>query len=575
MSSMPTPSVLDSAEQSPASSLLRHFAIALAIGFAVLWLATLADRRLLNPDEARYAEISREMLVTGNWITPRLNDLKYFEKPPLQYWATAVAYKAFGPTEFAARLWCGLTGLASILLVGWAGARWFGRNAGILAACVLASSLMHFALGHTNTLDMGVAFFLFASVVAFIRAQQAPINSQTERNFMLLAWSAAALAMLSKGVIAVALPGLTLIVYSIVQRDVQIWKRLHIVSGLLLFLGLASPWFVAVSIANPEYVKFFFLHEHFERFLTDVHERVEPWWYFLPLLFAGALPWTSFAVAAFINSWRTKKAETPGINIHRFLIVWIGVITVFFSLSHSKVAPYILPVYPAIALLCGDYLMHATPQALRRHAIGIALLWAAVCVYLLLASPSVRIVPPEQLPAVLRFAAAAFAIASFGAVAAVSVLSIGIRGSTNAQQTRLMAMVALAASAFLAFSILIKQADAASKTRSGYAMAEQLRDHQTASTPFFSIWTFDPGLAFYLQRTMTMMDYYGELVFGQKQEPEKALPDLPTFMQVWHDAPAGAVAVMPHTTFVELTEARLPMELIAKNSRLIAIKKPQ
>lgn len=554
---------------------MRYFGIALAIGFAVLWLATLADRKLLNPDEARYAEISREMLVTGNWITPRLNGLKYFEKPPLQYWATAIAFKALGPTEFAARLWCGLTGLAGVLLVGWAGARWFGRSAGILASCVLASSLMHFALGHTNTLDMGVTFFLFAAVVAFVNAQQAPMHSRAARNYMLVAWGAAALAMLSKGVIAVALPGLTLIVYSIVQRDVQIWRRLHIVPGSLLFLAIAGPWFVAVSIANPEYLNFFFLHEHLERFLTDVHERVEPWWYFLPLLFAGALPWTSFAVAAVTNAWRTKTPATPGIEIHRFLIVWIGVITAFFSFSHSKVAPYILPVYPAMALLIGDYLMRATNQTLRRHAVGIAVLWAAACVYLLIASPSIRVVSPEQLPTVLRSAVIAFALASLGAVIAGSALSVSIRGLANASQSRVAAIIALAASTFLAFSILIEQADAASKTRSGYGLAEDLRNQQTASTPFFSIWTFDPGLAFYLQRTMTMMDYYGELVFGQKQEPEKALPDLPTFMRVWHDAPAGAVAVMPHTTFIELTEARLPMELIAKDSRLIAIKKPQ
>src|SRR4249920_3850186 len=127
--------------QTPTSHSNSRWLVWLTLAFAVVWLATLGARKLLNPDEGRYAEIPREMVATGDWLTPRLNDLKYFEKPPLQYWATAVAYEALGQTEFASRLWCGLTGFAGILLVGWLGARLYGRDAGVIAAALLSGSL--------------------------------------------------------------------------------------------------------------------------------------------------------------------------------------------------------------------------------------------------------------------------------------------------------------------------------------------------------------------------------------------------------------------------------------------------
>src|SRR3954465_862145 len=148
--------------------------------FAIVWFSALGYRSLAKPDEGRYAEIAREMAVTGDWVTPRLNGIKYFEKPALQYWATAAAFRAFGEREWAARLWTGLCGFWGVLLAFFAGRRLYGAAAGLLAGAVLGSSLMYFVMGHLNTLDMGLAVFLEAALVAFLVGLRAPPASGAE-----------------------------------------------------------------------------------------------------------------------------------------------------------------------------------------------------------------------------------------------------------------------------------------------------------------------------------------------------------------------------------------------------------
>src|SRR4051812_43888145 len=147
------------------------------------------ERALANPDEGRYAEIAREMAATGDWVTPRLNGIKYFEKPALQYWATAAAFEAFGENDWTARLWSGITGFCGVLLAWFAARRLYGETAGRLAAAVLGTSVMYFAVAHLNTLDMGLTFFLEAALVAFLCAQAAAPASREERRWMLAVWA--------------------------------------------------------------------------------------------------------------------------------------------------------------------------------------------------------------------------------------------------------------------------------------------------------------------------------------------------------------------------------------------------
>ncbi len=292
----------------PESLSWRACTLLLALA-ALAWFSTLDYRKLIKPDEGRYAEIAREMAHSGDWVTPRLNGIKYFEKPPLQYWATAVAFRLFGENEWSARLWSGATGFAGVLLAAWAGTRLFGRSAGILSGVMLGSSLWWVLMGHLNTLDMGFAFFLQLALSGFLLAQTAPRASSMQRNAMLVAWGAAALAVLSKGLAGLVLPGLVLVAYCLVQRDWSSLKRLHPAGGIALFALIAAPWFIAMQRANPEFARFFFIHEHFERFLTKAHGRYQPIWYFIPILLIGMLPWLASLFLMVRHAWRLHPEQ--------------------------------------------------------------------------------------------------------------------------------------------------------------------------------------------------------------------------------------------------------------------------
>ncbi len=302
------------------------------------------------------------MVASGDWVTPHLNGLKYFEKPPLQYWATAAAFKLFGENETSARLYVGLCGLATILLIGFAGMRLMNPEAGLAAMLVLVSSPYFLALGGIVTLDMGLTLWTTATVCSLLLAENAA-EPRARRRWMLAAWAAMALAVLSKGLIGIVFPAAAIFLYCVMRRDLAILRRLEWLRGALVFLALAAPWFVLVSLANPEFARFFFIHEHFQRFLTQSHRRVEPAWYFVPVLAVGFLPWVFALPSAIAQAWRSE-AGARGPQPLRLLLAYSAFVVVFFSASGSKLPAYILPAFPPLALAIGRYLAQAPPRRL-------------------------------------------------------------------------------------------------------------------------------------------------------------------------------------------------------------------
>jgi 4-amino-4-deoxy-L-arabinose transferase-like glycosyltransferase len=322
----------------------------------LVWLATLAGRPLFNPDEARYAEIPREMLSGGDWVIPHLNGLDYIEKPPLQYWATAASYGLLGVSEFSARLYTALTALATIALIGFLAARLSGNGAGWRAAAVLSGMFMFVVLGQLMTLDMSLTFWMSASLAAFLlaqqaqRARQAPQAQSAERGWMLFAWLAAALGVLTKGLVAAAIPAAVLVIYSVCMRDYSPWRKLHLAWGLPLFLAVTVPWHWLAAQRLNDFLQFFLVREHFARYLTPIADRHEPWWFFGWVFLAGTVPWTVPALRVLVTGWRTPRGQfSPTV----FLWIWVVFICVFFSISDSKLMPYILPAMPALAVLIG------------------------------------------------------------------------------------------------------------------------------------------------------------------------------------------------------------------------------
>jgi 4-amino-4-deoxy-L-arabinose transferase-like glycosyltransferase len=344
--------------------------------FFLIWLflglVPLALRPLWEPDEGRYGEIPREILASGNWLTPKLNYVLYFEKPPLQYWLSALSMKFFGLNAFAARLPLALATLIA-MWCAWRLARRLGAQRPMWAAFMAATTLLGFCMGQVLTLDALFSAFLVLSLAGAVEAVVARCDGRAREalGWTLLAFGANALALMTKGLAAPVLLG-GILFWSMIWA----WKtprlrkavlRLAVDPlGWLLFVVIGAPWFVLVDKANPGHAKFFFIHEHFQRFTTTVHARqgshnpVLDKLYFVGVLLLGLMPWLC---ASLIGLWRGGQflrrggPETEQTPLHRWIVATMllafAVPLVFFSLSDSKLPPYILPVVvPMMALAC-------------------------------------------------------------------------------------------------------------------------------------------------------------------------------------------------------------------------------
>lgn len=537
--------------------------VLLVAAILALWFAFIDQRALIEPDEGRYAEIGREMVASGDWLTPRLNGLLYFEKPPLHYWATATAFEVFGQQNGSARLWTVLAGLAGVLLVWYAGQRLHSGAAGRYAALILASSVLYFGGAHVNTLDMSVTLFLETAVLGFVLAMRQGASAREQQVWMHVAWLAMGLAVLSKGLIGVVLPAGALICYSVLYRDFAVWKRLRPLTGLPLFLMIAAPWFVEMARAHPDFMQFFFIREHFTRFLTTEHHRYQPWWFFLPVLAVGALPWTLPTAAAFGQSLR-RRAAAGTFEPHVFLAVWSVVVLIFFSASHSKLVGYILPMFPALALLAGRYVSEAAGHTLARQFLGSALLAALATGVAYYSGKFTSIGYPADL--------VASRTPWFVAAAALWCLASVIAWFAASRQKVNAALITLTLAMLAANQMMLAGVDRMSPVKSSALLAGQITPRLTPSTRVYVVQMYPQTLPVYLGRTVTLVDYSGELEFGLAREPEKGMGTAAFFAR-WRDE-RDAVAVMSQDTYRRWREKAVPMELIAQDPARVAVRRP-
>lgn len=540
-------------------------AVGLLLVALLVWFGNLEYRQLVKTDEGRYAEIPREMVQSGDWLTPRLNGLKYFEKPPLQYWVTAAAYAVFGEHQWTSRLWAALTGLGGILLVYFTGRHWFGPEAGLNGALVLGSGLAYVLVAHINTLDMGFTFFMTLALCGFLFAQHPAATARGNAVWMHTSWAALAGAVLSKGLAGAVLPGAVLVLYTLLNRDWSLWQRLHLVSGGALFLLISAPWFIAVSLVNPEFFHFFFIHEHVERFLTTVHHRYQPLWYFAPILLLGALPWTLPMLDALARAWNRDIPHQAAFQSQRFLLVWIVFIFIFFSLSSSKLPSYIAPVLPALALLTGARLTQLGARRLFWLTLPLALL-AALGLWF---APRVAGMASDEVPLALYLAFAHWVSAAVAVWLASTLLALYLLHRARSHP----AIITLAVGSLMAWQILISGHNELAPSNSAYHIAQQIKPWLKSDAPVYIVGMYDQTLPFYIERTLTLVAYQDELAFGLTQEPAKWVPDLAAFEQVWRGAPY-ALAVINPEIYPQLVQRGLPMQLIAQDTRRIVVKTP-
>jgi 4-amino-4-deoxy-L-arabinose transferase-like glycosyltransferase len=531
--------------------------LGIIIAAAVAWFALLGARPLFNPDEGRYAEIPREMLATGDWLVPRLNSLVYIEKPPLQYWATALSYSLFGTNVWAARFYTGLCGLLTVLVTAGLARRLWGSAVAWRAGIMLATSLALLVLSQQLTLDMSLTLYTTLTLASFCIAQNAAGNETRRRHWMWLAWVSAAGAFLTKGLVALVLPALTLLAYSLLYRHWKPWRRLSIVTGLALFMLIAVPWCILMQHHLPQFFDFFFIREHFQRFLTRIEDRYEPPWFFIPVLAAGSLPWLLPAARALASGWRLSITPAE-FDARAFLWVWCIVVFVFFSMSDSKLIPYILPLFPALALIMASADAEHLRRDLKSTTTGLMVTGALLVV--------AAAVLPQFLHDPVR--------APFFVQLRLPILLMGLIGIGGGCIARRKAepTAAIGMTAYLCIFVLLWGAAAVAPLYSGAPLAAQLSPAIMAGKPIYSVRTYDQSLSFYLGRSMTLVESRGELDFGLTLEPQKGLASLEAFATRWLAGP-DALAVLEPETYSLLQQRGLPMVVRARVPKLLIVSR--
>jgi 4-amino-4-deoxy-L-arabinose transferase-like glycosyltransferase len=533
--------------------------------YALIWFGALDYRHLIPSDEGRYAEIAREMLVSGDWVSPRYHDYKYFFKPPLQLWATVIAFDWFGIGEWQARLWGALTGFLTIFFVGYTSTKLDNPRAGWIAAIALAASPMWIISGHVNSLDMALSAFLASALCALLLAQHSKTTAST-RGWMLLCWTFMALATLSKGLIGAALPTLVLIAYSVSAWDWRIWKRLHIVSGLLLFFAITAPWFIVMSIRHPEFFEFFFIHEHFERFTQDTHRRPGPIYFFIPLLVVGFLPFLFQLPGSIAQAWKARQGH---FSAGWMLVCWFIIIFAFFSVSRSKLPGYIIPIFPALAMLVGRYLdrqlgqSNTLPITWVLQASGFAILGFVGFFFLSFVGVQAQ---PDEITAYAQYT-------QWITVALVVLILFSSIAAWQARRNGIASIASLVIGFYLTSMVAGTGHETLGRAVSGVDLANRVRNVIPADAPIYSVRILDHTLPFYLGRTMIMVEFPDELQFGVDQEPERWAPTLNDFIERWKAQP-NAHALMVPSQYAELERLGLPMEIVDRDSRRFIVKHP-
>lgn len=294
------------------------------------------------------------MIASGDFITPRLNGVGFFDKPILYYWFQASSISIFGLTEWALRFWPAVIGIFGCLITYAAGHLLFNRRTGILASLILAFNPLYYGASHYANLDLEVAVWISASLLFFIIGIEN--HSKNRTTFLLFSYFFAALAMLTKGLIGIAFPIMIIGSWILTLNQLRILTKMHLIPGLTLFFIVSIPWYWLVQKANPQFFDFFFVTQQFSRFLTkaDFNNKTGAWFY-IPLVLAGSVPWTIFLFQALFKNlklvWQNRQAH----RVELFLLLWLSLIFIFFSIPKSKTIGYILPIFPSIAILMARY----------------------------------------------------------------------------------------------------------------------------------------------------------------------------------------------------------------------------
>ncbi|MBN9565223.1 MAG: phospholipid carrier-dependent glycosyltransferase [Alphaproteobacteria bacterium] len=527
-------------------------------------------RPLASPDEGRYCEIPREMLESGNYLTPRLNTVKYFEKPPLFYWMQATSFQAFGYNDFAARLaniFIALVGCMITFVFGW---HMVSPRVGILSCLILATSLLYYGISRIVILDMTVSVFITGAILTMARGLLMP-TGRLQKTFVVASYVFCALGFLTKGVIGFSIPGSIILIWILVNRQWGWFRTALNPIGILIFLALVIPWHALVSLKNPEFAYFYFIHEHIIRLVTQSHQRYQPFWFFIPIFIGGLFPWIGFFVMSlkeYILCLR-QKLNSPYKSLLNLLCLWIGFIIFLFSLSQSKLIPYILPAFPAAALWLGHFinehiLSAPSDQSAKRlldrsFQLNILLSLGLIVVGLLLPFPS-------HMPS---------HIGTNGKII-ITILIAGGAFIPWVLQKKKMPYVAILALiiAAMATNLYLNHLSEHFQRPSSRALALAIKDKISPEVPIICFEFYPQELPFYLGRPVMISGWLGELAFGASVEDKTDLIfDHTVAAKIWHISKQAIVFVRDDNFEAFRSTIKSPFHIVGQHFNLFMISK--
>ena len=330
--------------------------VALAILCGLMFFFGIGRLPLIGPDEPRYAEVAREMFLSGDWITPRLGGINWFEKPALTYWLSAAGYKLFGVSEFSARFGIALTAAAGVFLLYFFGRRIRSARFGYLAASVLVTCGLWPAFARGATFDLPVSVAMLLALLSFFVWEGDSEAAANGRNrFWWLFCFALGLAVLAKGLIGIVLPCAIVVAWLLITRRLKIILSPFLLAvGTMIFLATAAIWYGPIIARHGRvFIDEFFIAHHFQRYLSNKYRHPQPVYFFILVVLAGSFPWLIYLCSGAwqtIKDWR-ERFDPVSDKWRIFLWLWVLIPVIFFSFSGSKLPGYILPVFPAVAML--------------------------------------------------------------------------------------------------------------------------------------------------------------------------------------------------------------------------------
>lgn len=510
--------------------------ILLTIGLSIFYALWLGSHALFTPDEGRYSEVAREMLVTHDFITPRLNGVVFFDKPILYYWLQASAIHLFGLKEWALRFWPALLGVLGCLMTYITGHLLFNRRVGLISAVILATAPLYYGAAHYANLDLEVASLVSISLMSFIVGIHSSARSKTF--FLMLAYLFSALAVLTKGLIGIAFPAMIIGAWIVLSNRWNTLTRMHLFSGLILFAVVALPWYILVQQANPEFFQFFFVKQQVSRFLTTEHfNNRTPAWFYIPIVFMGLFPWCAFVIQAIYQQIKLVWKNRSTYNVELYLLIWFISIFIFFSIPKSKTIGYILPIFPALALLIGKYLSDHWDALTRSMRSGVLIffmlaLGGAIACFAL---PYSHLDYPRDMDPYLMINGILLLTASG---------VIGILMITKSTISRVVSAIALTGVLFL---LTVAASSDVINQKTIKPLAAQLRTNLHEDDEIVAFYKYFQDLPIYLERRITIVadwnakdiplkdNWLRELWYGMPfQDTKEWLISEETFWQRWN-----------------------------------------